>query len=59
MLAVVFPDREPGKGQADLFCDLALFVTLARAAAKSERDRPGRNISAVRHEPVEPMPIRR
>jgi len=60
MLAVVFPEREPGNGQADLFCHLALFVTLARAAAKCERDRPDRNIfGCAPRELVEPMSIHR
>jgi len=41
------------------FCHLARFIALARAPPKSNWDRPGRNISAVRHQPVEPMSIRR
>jgi hypothetical protein len=57
MLAVVFPDREPGKGQADLFCHLALSITLA--AAKSERDRPPGIFRLCAADTVEPIPIRR
>jgi len=42
------------------FCHLALFVTLARAPAKCERDRPDRNIfGCAPRELVEPMSIHR